>query len=76
MIALIPARGGSKGIPKKNIRQLGDKPLVQWTIEAAMQADLVESVILSTDDDEIADICRPTGSSLAQVTPRLPTHKI
>ncbi len=58
MLAIIPARGGSKAVPKKNIRLLGGKPLIQWTIEAAMHATSIDRVILSTDDDEIAEVCK------------------
>ena len=54
---IIPARGGSKGIPRKNIKPLGGKPLIAWTIEAALAAGATpENLILSTDDDEIADV--------------------
>ena len=50
MLAIIPARGGSKGVPKKNIRPLAGKPLILWTIEAAQQSKYVDRIILSTDD--------------------------
>ena len=69
MLAIIPARGGSKGVPKKNIRTLGGKPLIHWTIEAAMKADRISRVILSTDDEEIAEICRPTGIEIPFMRP-------
>jgi CMP-N,N'-diacetyllegionaminic acid synthase len=52
--ALIPARGGSKGIPRKNLAPLAGKPLVRWAIDAARAADTVTRVVVSTDDDEIA----------------------
>lgn len=58
MLAIIPARGGSKGVPKKNIKILGDKPLIQWTIDAAIKSKLIDRVILSTDDHEIAQTCK------------------
>ena len=58
MLAIIPARGGSKGVPKKNIKILGDKPLIQWTIDAAIKSNLIDRVILSTDDHEIAQTCK------------------
>jgi CMP-N,N'-diacetyllegionaminic acid synthase len=52
--ALIPARGGSKGIPRKNLAPLAGKPLVRWAIDAARAAQTVTRVVVSTDDDEIA----------------------
>jgi CMP-N-acetylneuraminic acid synthetase len=55
---LIPARGGSKGVPRKNIRLLGGKPLLQYTAETARAARLLSRVVLSTDDEEIAEIGR------------------
>lgn len=54
VLGLIPARGGSKGVPRKNIRLLGNKPLLQYTIDAAKAATRLTDVVLSTDDDEIA----------------------
>ena len=53
VLALIPARGGSKGLPRKNILPLGGRPLIAWTIEAALQASCISRVVLSSDDDEI-----------------------
>jgi CMP-N-acetylneuraminic acid synthetase len=55
---VIPARGGSKGIPKKNIVDLGGKPLIAHTIEQASQSQLIDRIIVSTDDSKIADISR------------------
>jgi CMP-N-acetylneuraminic acid synthetase len=60
-IALIPARGGSKGLPGKNIRIFGNKPLIAWTIEAAINSKSVDRVILSSDDDEIISVSRKYG---------------
>ena len=54
-VALIPARGGSKGIPRKNLAPLAGKPLLRWAIDAARAADSVTRAVVSTDDDEIAD---------------------
>jgi CMP-N,N'-diacetyllegionaminic acid synthase len=54
IVALIPARGGSKGIPRKNLAPLGGKPLLQWAIDAARAAETVARVVVSTDDEEIA----------------------
>ena len=53
VLALIPARGGSKGLPRKNILPVGDRPLIAWTIEAARQASCISCVVLSSDDREI-----------------------
>ena len=50
LLALIPARGGSKGIPRKNIRQFYGKPLLQWSIDVALAAPSVDRVVVSTDD--------------------------
>ena len=63
-LALIPARGGSKGIPRKNIRQVGNKPLIAWTIEAARESKLVSRTIVSTEDQEIADIAQQYGAEV------------
>lgn len=54
ILALIPARGGSKSIPKKNIKSLAGKPLIHWTIDAAYQSKYIDRLIVSTDDEEIA----------------------
>lgn len=61
-IAVIPARGGSKRIPRKNIRNFCGKPVVAWSIEAARKAGLFEHVIVSTDDAEIAEVARKWGA--------------
>lgn len=62
MIAIIPARGGSKGVPKKNIRLLCGKPLIQYTIEAALESGIFEKVIVSTDSMEIKEIAENCGA--------------
>ena len=54
-LAIIPARGGSKGIPKKNLIPIGKKPLIQWTIEAALKSNFIDKIIVSSDDDEILE---------------------
>lgn len=56
MLAIIPARGGSKGIPGKNIKRLDGKPLIVYTIQAALAAQSIDRIVLSTDDQSIADI--------------------
>lgn len=62
-IAVIPARSGSKRIPNKNIIDLKGKPMLAWTIEAAIQADLFDRVIVSTDSSEYAEIAKAYGAS-------------
>ena len=57
-IAIIPARGGSKEIKKKNLKLLGGKPLIYWTIKAAVDSKCFNSIIVSTDDTEIEDYCK------------------
>ena len=64
--AIIPARGGSKGIPGKNLVELGGKPLLARTIEAARRARSVDEVYLSTDDPEIADVARKWGAAVIE----------
>ncbi len=62
VIALIPARGGSKGIPRKNLIRLAGKPLITYTISAARMASLVDSVWVSSDDDEILRVAEISGA--------------
>lgn len=69
LLAIIPARGGSKGLPRKNIRLLGGKPLICWTIEAALKAKCVGRVIVSTDDPEISDISTKCGAEVPFLRP-------
>jgi CMP-N-acetylneuraminic acid synthetase len=69
LIALIPARGGSKGVPKKNIKDFCGKPLIAWSIEVALQAAEVDRVIVSTDDPEIADISLTFGAEVPFLRP-------
>lgn len=65
-IAVIPARGGSKGLPGKNVRLLCGKPMITWTIEAARQASAIDQVFVSTDDDEIENISRRFGAEVVR----------
>jgi len=69
IVALIPARGGSKGIPDKNLRSLGSKPLLQWAFEAAKDSGVVERVILSTDSEKIAELGRQIGIEVPFLRP-------
>ncbi|MGV8933487.1 MAG: cytidylyltransferase domain-containing protein [Gallionellaceae bacterium] len=67
--ALIPARGGSKGIPRKNIKLFAGKPLIVWTIEAALRSSMLDAVVVSTDDPEIADVARQAGAQVPFMRP-------
>ena len=69
MIAIIPARGGSKGLPGKNIRMLNGKPLISYTIEAAMKSEKISEVIVSTDDLNIAEISKKYGARVPFIRP-------
>lgn len=69
-VCIIPARGGSKGIHKKNIRMLGDKPLIVHTIESAINSQLFDNVIVNTDDDEIAEISKEYGADIPFMRPK------
>jgi CMP-N-acetylneuraminic acid synthetase len=60
-LAIIPARGGSKGIPQKNIRNLVGKPLIQYAIDAALESQRLERIVVSSDDDQILDIAIRQG---------------
>jgi CMP-N-acetylneuraminic acid synthetase len=64
VLALVPARGGSKTVPRKNIRLLAGKPLIAWTIETAIACHSISRVIVSTDDDEIAEVARAFGAEV------------
>jgi CMP-N-acetylneuraminic acid synthetase len=69
ILALIPARGGSKGIPRKNIRDFAGYPLIAWSIAAAKQASCVTRLIVSTDDEEIAAVAREYGAETPFLRP-------
>ncbi|MFG3694024.1 pseudaminic acid cytidylyltransferase [Stutzerimonas stutzeri] len=68
-LAIIPARGGSKRIPRKNIKPFCGKPMIAWSIEAALQSCCFDRVIVSTDDDEIARVARQHGAEVPFVRP-------
>jgi len=69
-IAIIPARGGSKRIPKKNIREFCGKPMMAWPIEAAQKSELFDRIIVSTDSEEIARVARACGAETPFIRPR------
>lgn len=68
-LVIIPARGGSKGIPGKNIKLLGGKPLIQYTIEAAMDVFPSEQIIVSTDSEEIKSVAEACGITVPFIRP-------
>ncbi|MBF0418098.1 MAG: NTP transferase domain-containing protein, partial [Magnetococcales bacterium] len=68
-IAVIPARGGSKRIPRKNIRPFCGQPMIAWSIAAARSAGFFDDVIVSTDDEEIASVARAHGASVPFMRP-------
>lgn len=67
-LCVIPARGGSKGVPRKNLLDVGGKPLIVWTIEQALATDGLD-VLVSTDDEEIADVARAAGARVPWLRP-------
>jgi YrbI family 3-deoxy-D-manno-octulosonate 8-phosphate phosphatase len=69
ILALIPARGGSKGIPRKNIRDFAGYPLIAWSIAAGLQAHAVNRIVVSTDDAEIAAVAREYGAETPFMRP-------
>ena len=68
-IAVIPARGGSKRIPRKNIKDFCGKPMIAWSIEAAKSSDLFDHIIVSTDDAEIAEVAKQWGAEVPFMRP-------
>ena len=68
-VAVIPARGGSKGISWKNIRQVGFKPLIVHTIEAALHSKNIDRVFVSTDSERIAEVARKAGAEVPFLRP-------
>jgi N-acylneuraminate cytidylyltransferase/CMP-N,N'-diacetyllegionaminic acid synthase len=69
VLAIIPARGGSKGVPRKNIRVLHGKPLITWTIEAAQGSGYIDEIIVSTDDRQITEISEGYGAKIPFMRP-------
>ena len=69
-ICVIPARGGSKGIPRKNIRKILGKPLIAYTIEKSLKSKIFSHVIVSTEDQEIADISKKFGAEIPFMRPK------
>lgn len=73
ILGLIPARGGSKGVPNKNIRMIYGKPLIVWTIERALESNLLDEIIVSTDSEAIAAVARENGVKVMMRSTELAT---
>jgi N-acylneuraminate cytidylyltransferase/CMP-N,N'-diacetyllegionaminic acid synthase len=69
VLGIIPARGGSKGIPRKNIKELHDRPLIKYSITAALESDAIGRTIVTTDDEEIADVAAAAGAEVPFMRP-------
>ena len=69
VLAIIPARGGSKGLPGKNILELGGKPLIAWTIEAAQKSKYIDRLILSSEDKQIISVAQDWGCEVPFIRP-------
>lgn len=69
VLAVIPARGGSKRVPRKNLRLVGGKPLIAWSIEQALAASTITRTIVTTDDEEIAAVARACGAEVPFLRP-------
>ena len=69
ILGVIPARGGSKGIPRKNLYPIAGKPLIAYTIEAALASEMLTDTIVSTDDEEIARVSREFGAEVPFMRP-------
>ena len=74
-LGIIPARGGSKGIPRKNIKIIAGKPLIAWTIEAAKQSKLLDRFVVSTEDAEIAAVSKKYGAEVIERPTKLASDK-
>jgi CMP-N,N'-diacetyllegionaminic acid synthase len=70
ILAIVPARGGSKGLPQKNIKDFNGKPLIYWTIKAAKDSKYINKIIVSTDDPEIAKISESFGAEIPGLRPK------
>lgn len=64
MICLIPARGGSKRVPRKNVRPFCNRPMISWAIESCLESGLFDRIVVSTDDDEIAQVALQSGAEV------------
>ena len=75
VLAVIPARGGSKGVSRKNVRLLAGKPLIVWTIEQAAQSRYIDTVLVSSEDEEICQVARQSGAEVSFVRPAGVGHR-
>ena len=69
VLAIIPARGGSKGVPRKNIKELAGKPLIGYSIDAAKEVSRLADIVVSTEDEEIAEVARELGADVPFMRP-------
>jgi CMP-N,N'-diacetyllegionaminic acid synthase len=69
VVAVVPARAGSKGIPRKNLARVAGRPLIAWSIDAGLAATSVDRVVVSTDDEEIAEVARACGAEVPFLRP-------
>ena len=69
IVSVVPARGGSKGLPGKNIKPLQGKPLICWTLDAVHQSHYIDELFVSTDSGEIADVCKKYGVDVPELRP-------
>lgn len=70
VLAIVPARGGSKGVPQKNVRLVGGKPLIGWTAEAAKASKYIDKLIVSSDDKQIIDVAKQYGCEAPFIRPK------
>jgi len=70
ILAIIPARGGSKGVPRKNIRNLAGKPLIAWTIEEGKKSKYIDRLIVSSEDSEIIEVAKAYGCDVPFIRPQ------
>src|SRR5260370_29576016 len=75
ILGITPARGGSKGLPKKNIRLIAGKPLLAWSIEAARDSKLLDRYVVSTESAEIANVAREHGAEVVDRPAELATDE-
>jgi CMP-N,N'-diacetyllegionaminic acid synthase len=72
-LIVVPARGGSKGVPRKNLREVGGRPLIEWSIISGQESNYLKSVVVSTDDDKIAHVARRSGALVVKRPAELAT---
>ena len=75
VVAIIPARAGSKGLPRKNIKNIAGKPLIVWTIEAALNSKCITKTVVSSEDDEILNISKKYGADIIKRPKELASDK-